>query len=72
MISRLENLITKLVDAKTLHDFDNYQAALEDYAFTAYESGGSAPGFQTKHIDLKQFFGRTGTGSKPTTDQSQE
>lgn len=64
MISRLENLITKLVDAKTLHDYDNYQAALEDYAFTSYKAGSSATGFQTKHADLKQFFGRSGTSAK--------
>jgi len=68
MISRLDNLITKLVDAKTLHDYDNYQAALEDYGFTTYKAGGSAPGFKTKHADLKQFFGRSGSSAKPNTD----
>lgn len=72
MISRLENLIIKLVDAKTLHDFDNYQAALEDYAFTFYKKGGSSAGFQTKYNDMKQFFGRTGTSPKPNTETPSE
>lgn len=71
MVSRLENLVTKLVDAKTLHDYDNYQAALEDYGFTTYKAGGSATGFQTKHADLKQFFGRSGTSSKQNPETPQ-
>lgn len=68
MVSRLENLITKLVDAKTLHDYDNYQAALEDYGFTSYKARGSATGFQTKHTDLKQFFGRSSSSAKPNPE----
>lgn len=68
MISRLNSLITKMVDAKTLHDYDNYQAALEDYGFTSYKAGGSAAGFQTKHADLKQFFGRSGSAKKTDTE----
>ena len=31
-IVRLESLITKLKNAKILHDYDNFQAALVDYA----------------------------------------
>lgn len=72
MISRLQNLIVKLEDAKTLHDYDNYQASLEDYGFTSYKAGGSAPGFQTKHADLKQFFGRSGSGPKSNPDTPAE
>ncbi|WP_394799525.1 hypothetical protein [Chryseobacterium turcicum] len=56
MISRLEGLITKMNNAKTLHDYDNYQAALVDYSFTTYKAGSSASGFEDKHKDLKQFF----------------
>ncbi|MCD0480599.1 hypothetical protein LPB90_19325 [Chryseobacterium sp. LC2016-29] len=68
MISRLNALITKMVDAKTLHDYDNYQAALDDYGFASYKAGGSAAGFQTKYADLKQFFARSGTAKKPDTE----
>ncbi|WP_449401332.1 hypothetical protein [Chryseobacterium wanjuense] len=56
MIARLDNLITRLTNAKTLHDYDNYQAALTDYAYTAYKAGTASPGFENKQNDLKQFF----------------
>lgn len=66
MISRLDNLITRLNNAKTLHDYDNYQAALTDYAYTPYKAGTASPGFETKQNDLKQFF----TRSPKTTEAS--
>jgi len=56
MISRLESIITRLNNAKTLHDFDNYQSALDDYSYTAYKAGTSAVGFENKFRELKQFF----------------
>lgn len=55
-IARLESLITRLKSAKTLHDYDNYQAALTDYAYTAYKAGTASPGFEVKQNELKQFF----------------
>ena len=36
MIARLESLITRLNNAKILHDYDNYQAALADYAYANF------------------------------------
>lgn len=67
MISRLENLVMRLTNAKTLHDYDCYQAALTDYAYTAYKAGTASPGFETKQNDLKQFFSRSSktTGTPP-------
>ncbi len=58
IIARLENLITGLNNAKTLHDYDNYQAALDDYAYTSYKVGTAATGYEDKHKSLKQFFSR--------------
>ncbi|BFO64669.1 hypothetical protein [Chryseobacterium sp. KCF3-3] len=58
-IARLESLITRLKGAKTLHDYDNYQAALTDYAYTAYKAGTASPGFEIKQNDLKQFFAKS-------------
>ncbi|GEN72816.1 hypothetical protein [Chryseobacterium lathyri] len=58
-ITRLESLVTRLKSAKTLHDYDNYQASLIDYAFTAYKAGAAAPGFEVKQNELKQFFGKS-------------
>ena len=62
MIARLESLTTRLKNAKILHDYDNYQAALDDYAYTNFMAGTSTPGYETKMNEMKQFFGRT-TGS---------
>ncbi|WP_394330402.1 hypothetical protein [Chryseobacterium populi] len=42
-----------------MHDYDNYQAALIDYAFTAFKAGTAAPGYEVKHNELKQFFGKS-------------
>jgi len=56
MIARLDSLVTRLKNAKTLHDYDNYQAALQDYAYTNFMAGTATPGFETKMNELKQFF----------------
>ncbi|WP_411811224.1 hypothetical protein ACLB9Y_14535 [Chryseobacterium scophthalmum] len=61
MISRLESLITRLNNAKTLHDYDNYQSALVDYSYTTYKAGTASLGFENKYIDLKQFFVKNST-----------
>lgn len=59
LIARLESLTMKLKNAKTLHDYDNYQAALTDYAYSSYKAGTAAPGYETKQSELKQFFARS-------------
>ncbi len=65
IISRLNNLVDRLNNAKTLHDYDNYQSALTDYAFTAYKAGSNEPGYEEKWAGLKQFFVKAG---KPATE----
>lgn len=59
LIARLDSLVTRLKNAKTLHDYDNYQAALIDYGFTAYKAGTDSPGYEIKQNELKQFFAKT-------------
>lgn len=59
IIARLESLTNSLKNAKILHDYDNYQAALVDYDFTSYKAGTASPGFETKRTELRQFFTRT-------------
>lgn len=67
IIARLDNLSTRMKNAKTLHDYDNYQAALTDYAYTSYKAGTAASGYETKQNDLKQFFANRGrTTSLPS------
>ncbi|SIO38942.1 hypothetical protein SAMN05421769_4058 [Chryseobacterium scophthalmum] len=68
MINRLESLITRLNNAKTLHDYDNYQSALADYSYTTYKAGTASPGFENKYIDLKQFFVKNSTSTAPTEE----
>lgn len=67
LIARLNNIVTRLNNAKILHDYDNYQAALTDYGYTSYMAGTSAPGFEDKQNELKQFFFKI---TKPATPVS--
>lgn len=72
VISRLNNLATRAVNAKTLHDFDNYQDALSDYAYTQYRANSKAVGFEEKYNEQKQFFKRPKKGTKPSEGENKE
>ena len=63
-ILRLQSLIDGLVNAKILHDYDNYQASLTDYDFAKYKASTNAVGFQTKVAEIAQFFSG---GSRPAS-----
>ena len=70
VMTRLDALQLRVQNSKILHDYDNYQAALDDYAYTSYKAGANLPGFETKYNELKQFFmprnkNKTPTGEKP-------
>ena len=67
---RLTELVRGMENAKILHDWDNYQAALVDYNYTQYKNNSGATGYATKETELKQFFNRTGTTKtdNPTND----
>lgn len=70
-LARIEAIRVKLLNAKILHDFDNYQAALDDYSWTTYKAGSQGGAYEAKHTELKQFFTRTGQkkgGSGTPTD----
>ena len=56
LIARLENVTTRLKNAKILHDYDNHQAALTDYAYTSFMAGTATPDYETKMNYIKQFF----------------
>lgn len=70
LINRLDALATKLKGAKVLHDYDNYQAALADYAYTSYRAGTGAEGYESKHNEMKQFFGRSGKTTAPPSQDT--
>ena len=63
--NRLGALQERIKNTKILHDYDNFQSALEDYAYTSYKAGSQAPGYETKMLELKQFFARSGKGNNP-------
>ena len=66
-INRLEGFLNRLKNAKILHDYDNYQDALNDYQYTNFRAATNAVGFENKHKDLKQFFAK----SRRTTHTNQ-
>ncbi len=68
LIVRLSSLITRAKNAKTLHDFDNYQDALNDYAYTSFRAGSNAVGFEDKHKELRQFFVKNRYGEVAKND----
>ena len=55
--ARLMALATAMMETKRLHDYDNYQNALVDYAYSQYKEGTSPGlGYDAKVADIKQFF----------------
>jgi len=73
-IQRLQSMIDGLNNAKILHDWDNYQAALTDYDFAKYKASTQAVGYQTKVSELAQFFtgGNTSSAKSTNTNNSVE
>ena len=69
-MQRLQSMIDGLNNAKILHDWDNYQAALTDYDFAKYKASTQAVGYQTKVSELAQFFtgGNTTSAKNTSTD----
>ncbi|MFB9121181.1 hypothetical protein ACFFUE_08265 [Bergeyella porcorum] len=60
VIDRVETLLQNLKNARILHDYDNYQDALVDYAYTNFMAGTSTPGYEAKQRELAQFFTNRG------------
>lgn len=70
MLNRLNSAVQRVQNAKILHDFDNYQDALEDYAYTSFRAKSKVVGFENKHSEVKQFFtkSRKKSEEKPTSE----
>lgn len=67
IISRLNNLSIRANNSKIFHDFDNYQDALADYAYTQFRTNSKMVGFEDKYNELRQFFAK----SKRKQDKNQ-
>jgi hypothetical protein len=61
--NRLKSLVYQMQSTKIMHDHDNYQDALSDYAYAQYKKGAGEPGFTEKVAEIKQFFNRTGSAA---------
>ncbi len=70
LLGRVESIAYRLESTKIMHDYDNYQDALNDYAYSQYSKGAGKPGFTEKVAELKQFFNRT--KSQPKTNEKIE
>lgn len=74
IIMRISTLQRQLESTKILHDYDNYQDSLTDYAYAQYRADRNIPGATDKVNNLKQFFARTGTKNKTndSTDTTED
>lgn len=68
--ARLASLVYQMQSTKIMHDHDNYQDALDDYAYSQYKKGSGDPGFTEKVADIKQFFPKSGKSNKPPEDEN--
>ncbi|MCD9189068.1 MAG: hypothetical protein LUM44_21805 [Pyrinomonadaceae bacterium] len=62
---RLSSIAYRFKSTKILHDYDNYQDALDDYAYSQYKKGSDADGFAEKTAELRQFFPKSGKEKPP-------
>lgn len=74
-MQRLQSVLDGLGNAKILHDWDNYQAALTDYNFAKYKANTQVAGYETKVNELAQFFtggSNAKAKNKPAADTPEE
>jgi len=69
VLLRIGSLAQLLDNARILHDWDNYQASLDDYKYTKYKNSTGATGYEVKERELSQFFNRTGTSNSSDDTQ---
>ena len=63
IVLRITSLNRQLESTKMLYDYDNYQDALTDYAYTKYRADRNIVGAADKETELKQFFARNSSSS---------
>lgn len=67
---RLSSIVYQMQSTKILHDHDNYQDSLSDYAYSQYKKGAGDAGYTEKVAELKQFFARTGINKTPPEENN--
>lgn len=58
-INRLNAIIHDLESTKIMHDYDNFQDALQDYSYSQYKNGAGETGYDAKIDEFKQFFAKS-------------
>ena len=48
-----------------MHDYDNFQDALQDYSYAQYKKGTGENGYAAKVDEFKQFFAKSGKPKPP-------
>lgn len=67
-INRLTAIIHDLESTKIMHDYDNYQDALQDYKFAQFQADSGAEGYAAKVTEFKQFFAKSPPEPTPEGD----
>lgn len=62
---RVDSISYRMRSGKILHDYDNYQDSLIDYAHAQYKRGAGEAGFAEKVAEIKQFFPKSGKNKPP-------
>ena len=57
-INRLTAIVHDLESTKIMHDYDNYQDALQDYKYSQYKHDSGEAGYAAKVGEFKQFFAK--------------
>lgn len=64
-INRLQAIIHDLESTKIMHDYDNFQDALQDYSYSQYKKGAGETGYDAKVDEFKQFFTKSNKNKPP-------
>lgn len=68
-INRLKAIVHSLESTKIMHDYDNFQDALQDYSYSQYKHGAGENGYAAKVSEFKQFFVKTPKLTPPAGDE---
>lgn len=68
-INRLKAILHSMESTKIMHDYDNFQDALQDYSYSQYKHGAGENGYAAKVSEFKQFFVKTPKLTLPAGDE---
>lgn len=67
-INRLTAIVHDLESTKIMHDYDNFQDALDDYGYSRYRDGAGETGYSAKVAEFKQYFTKSNKNNPPDED----